>query len=289
MGGASAIARRREGFETARKSSTWFVEQRGVNDLDIYSNEQLDEALKELIKYKGSEAHGQAWFDAEYGALFTAAVPGAYYAEALRYLEGEKRIAPLEIDKSVPLDSAWNLGVSDSTAIWFIQQIGRDVRLVDYYETSGAGAHYYAEVLHERRLKHGYKYGRHYFPHDLKQREWTSGKSRFETLLGLGVEPEIVPIHAVEDGINATRRLLDRCWIDPDRCERGLEALRNYVREWSDAMGDYRASPKHSWASHGADALRIYAMGAPDASLRPSPQDRSRSWSSPAPSSHWAA
>jgi hypothetical protein len=170
--------------------------------------------------------------------------------------------------------------------VWFIQQLGREFRLVDYYESSGVAMHHYVEMLHEKKYKYKWRYGRHYFPHDIKQSEWISDKSRVETLISMGIEPQIAPDHRVLDGINAVRRMLDRTLIDPDRCARGLEALRNYVREWSIELRDWRASPRHDWASHGADALRIFAIGHEDPSFKPLSERRG---SAPATTSHWAA
>jgi len=272
-------------YETARASPHWFAERRGVNDTDVFTNEQLDITLEETKKVYG-QAQGEAFFDAEYGASFTAAVPGAFYSGELKHLEAEGRIRPLEIDKNVSVDTAWDLGKTDSTAIWFIQQVGREYRLVDYFESSGLAMHAYVEVLFEKKVQHKWRYGRHYFPADVKQKEWLSERSRIESLSSLGIEPEVVPEHRVMDRINATRRMLDRSLIDPERCARGLEALRNYVREWSIELRDWRASPKHDWASHGADALGIFAIGHEEPSFKP-PSERRRS--TPARTSHWAA
>jgi hypothetical protein len=112
-----------------------------------------------------------------------------------------------------------------------------------------------------------------------------SEKSRIESLESLGIEVTVVPDHRVMDGINAVRRMLDRTLIDPDRCVRGLEALHNYVREWSVDLRDWRASPKHDWAFHAADSLRIFAMGHVEPDFRSKVRRR---WSEPVTSgSHW--
>jgi hypothetical protein len=113
----------------------------------------------------------------------------------------------------VPVHTGWDLGVSDSTAVWFI---GRNYHLIDYYESSDAPLGHYIDVLHE--------YSQHFFPHDVKNRELNTAMSRIETLRSLGLEPEAVPAHHKLDSVNAVRRMLDRTWIDPDRCERGLIA-----------------------------------------------------------------
>jgi hypothetical protein len=170
-----------------------------------------------------------------------------------------------------------------------LHHVGHEYRLVDYYESSGVAMHHYADVLVEKRLQYKWRYGSHYFPHDIKQREWLSEKSRIESLESLGIEVTVVPDHRVMDGINAVRRMLDRTLIDPDRCARGLEALRNYVREWSVELRDWRASPTHNWASHAADSLRYFAMGHEEPRFKPR-DDRYRSgWRLSANGSHWSA
>ena len=125
------------------------------------------------------------------------------------------------------------------TAIWFVQCVGRERRLVDYYEGSGVGLYHYAQVLHDKRIKHGWKYGDHYFPHDIKIREFSSGISRVQSLAALGIGAIAVPQSNVLDGINLTRRMLGRTWIDRNRCERGIEALRQYRREYDDRLKDW--------------------------------------------------
>ena len=170
----------------------------------------------------------------------------------------------MPIDRGVPVHTAWDLGVSDSTAIWFIQCVARERRLVDYYEKSGVGLDHYAGILDDKRREHRWIYARHFLPHDIAWREMSSGHSRVDTLRGLGIEPEIVRQHNVLDGINAVRRMLDRTFIDVKRCARGLEALRQYRREWDDRLKDWKASPLLDWSSHGADALRTFAAGYDD-------------------------
>jgi phage terminase large subunit len=196
-------------------------------------------------------------FEQEFECSFEAAVQGAFYAEQLRRMEQDKRICRLPVDRCIEVHTGWDLGYSDSTAIWFVQCVGKERRLVDYYEASGVGFEHYAQVLRDK----GYVYGRHYFPHDVSHKMIGMDRSRVETLRGLGIEPEIVPQHDVMDGINAVRRMLDQTWIDQDRCERGLEALRQYRREYDDKLKTFRPKPLHDWSSHGADALRCFAVG----------------------------
>jgi phage terminase large subunit len=182
------------------------------------------------------------------------------------------------------------LGLSDSTAIWFIQCVGRERRLVDYYESSGVGLDHYVDVLTEKRLQHKWTYGEHYFPHDIQHREFTSGKSRKDTLAGKGIEATVVPQSNVLDGINVVRRMLGRTWIDSDRCERGIEALRQYRREYDDRLKDWKKNPLHDFSSHGADALRAFACGFDDGIIGSNdPRRRGRQGERPPRGTFWSA
>jgi hypothetical protein len=193
---------------------------------------------------------------------FEAAIEGAYYADQLARMEMDQRLTRIPIDTAIPVTTTWDLGLNDATAIWFIQVAGREIRLVDYYENSGFGLEHYVQELTRRRQQHGFVFGEHYFPHDVNNGEISNGKSRFDTLVGLGVTPTAVPrVQNVNDGINAVRRLLAQSRIDPIRCERGLKCLRNYRKEWDEDRATFRDKPFHNWASHGADALRIFAQG----------------------------
>jgi phage terminase large subunit len=189
----------------------------------------------------------------------------------------------------VPVHTGWDLGVSDSTAVWFIQNVGRSYHLIDYYESSGAPLGHYIDVLHEKRIKHRWRYARHFLPHDVKNRELNTAMSRIETLRSLGLESEVVPAHDKLDSVNAVRRMLDRTWIDPDRCDRGLDCLRNYRFECRDKQRIWTAYPLHDWASHGADALATFATGYEDPSITLGQKRRDRDYGSFSTASHWAS
>jgi hypothetical protein len=242
-------------WQLAQHDTSWFPLMLRASATDLIPDDELREARGQM----GEDQYAQ-----EYECSFEAAIKGAFYAAELRRADEEGRIGRVPIDRAVPVHTAWDLGVSDSTAIWFIQCVGRERRLVDYHESSGVGLDHYAGVLDDKRRAHRWIYGRHFLPHDIAFREMSTGHSRLETLRGLGIEPEIVRQANVLDGINAVRRMLDRTWIDAERCARGLEALRQYRREWDNRLKDWKASPLHDWSSHGADALRIFAAGFDD-------------------------
>lgn len=193
---------------------------------------------------------------------FEAAIEGAYYAEPLARMELDKRLTRLPIDTGVPVMTTWDLGWNDANTIWFIQVVGREIRWIGYYENSGYEPAHYVDVLRKFRDENGIVYSDHYFPHDINTAEISNGKARFDTYVGLGVTPTPVPrVQNINDGINATRRMLSMSLIDPIRCARGLKCLRNYRKEWDEDRACFRDKPFHNWASHGADSFRNFAQG----------------------------
>ncbi len=193
----------------------------------------------------------------EYECSFDASIEGAYYAREMRDATEAKRICRLPVDPVIKVDTAWDLGIDDATAIWFVQDVGKERRLVDYLEVSGEGLPQIVKRLEAKP----WRYGRHILPHDVKVHELGTGLSRIETLAALGVRAvEIVPRQEVADGINAVRLMLPRCWFDAERCARGIEALKQYRREWDGKRQVWRERPFHDWTSHAADALRMLAL-----------------------------
>jgi hypothetical protein len=153
--------------------------------------------------------------------------------------------------------TAWDLGIRDATAIWFAQKVGREVRLIDYYEASGVDLGHYARELASRP----YDYGGHIVPHDAQAKELGTGKSRLEVLESLGLKNlNIAPQHRIEDGINAVRVLLPKCWFDAEKCARGIEALNLHRSDYDYKLQVLRPRPVHDWTSHAADAFRYLAL-----------------------------
>jgi phage terminase large subunit len=235
-------------WNRAQSDQEWFALMLKASETDLIDAEELAEARKQM---------GQDQFEQEYECSFEAAIKGAFYADELRRAADEGRIGKVAIDRGLQVDTAWDLGVSDSTAIWFIQTLGKERRIIDYYEASGVGLDHYAAVLKEK----GYVYRDHYLPHDIAVKELSTGKSRLETLRQLGIEAKVGEASSVMDGINAVRRMLDQCWFDAERCGRGIEALKQYRREYDDKLKDWKLRPLHDWTSHAADALRTFATG----------------------------
>lgn len=183
---------------------------------------------------------------------------GAYYVAEMRECAAEERITNVPYDRATGVLTAWDLGIGDSTAIWFAQMVGAEVRLIDYYESSGVGLDHYVKVLNEK----GYVYDQHILPHDVRVRELGTGKSRLETLDNLGVRNvTIAPQLGIDDGIQAVRSIIPRAWFDKVKCERGIDALRQYRRDYDDKGMTWRGRPLHDWTSHCADAFRYLAVG----------------------------
>lgn len=244
-------------YDYAKSSPHWFCELQTVHDTGAMSAADLEEALAEYSALHGEDI-GRAQFEQEYFCSWNAAILGAFYALEMANVRSENRVCEIEAIRA-PVHRAWDLGVSDDTAIWWFQMVGAQCFLLDFYSASGVGLEHYAEVIERKRLEHGWIDGADYVPHDAKIREWGSGKTRIETMASMGLQPDLVPLSTIADGVNAVRRTLPLCVFHP-RCEDGVTALEQYRREWDDDKKAFRASAVHDWTSHPADAFRYLSM-----------------------------
>jgi phage terminase large subunit len=243
-------------YEAAKADPMWFAERLTVADTNVFSEERLRQELKELVANNGD--HGRALYEQEYYCSFLAAVVGAYFGREMQAAEDEGRILERAVyDPGLQVHTAWDLGISNYTVIWFYQQAGFETRIVDCYAAMGYGLDHYAGVLQGK----GYRYGNHYLPHDVAPKELGTGRTRIETLASLGINANVVPMLPVEDGINAVRRILPRCWFDRDKCAEGIKALKLYRRQWDDVRKVFYERPMHDWTSDFADAFRYLAIG----------------------------
>lgn len=237
-------------FETASANPDWFAQKLSVEQT-------------KAVPLSAVEAERRAGMDEdtilqEFYCSFDAALKGSYYGSYICSLENEGRITDVPHDPQKPVMTAWDLGVGDATAVWFYQQNGTAVNIIDYYEASGVGLEHYAKVLKEKP----YVYTNdNIFPHDVRVHELGSGKSRLEMLAAWGIRGRVLPRSNIEDGIAAVRLLLPRCRFDSKKCDKGLEALRQYQKAWDDTRKDFMPRPLHDWTSHAADAFRYLAVG----------------------------
>lgn len=250
-------------YQAAKGDSAWFSLWQDIDtsidtedDVTIALLEQAMEDDRALIA-KGLMT--QAEFDQEWYLSPEAAIKGAIYGREMAQARKDRRIGKVPHDPELKVDTGWDLGVGDSTAVWFTQtDYTGAVRVIDYYENSGEGLGHYAVVLQQR----GYLYGTHFFPHDVQNKEWGNGKTRLEEAMSkLPGTIRVIPNTKLEDGINAARILFPKCYFDETKCEAGLEALTQYRRRFNDTLQEFSHEPVHDWASHAADAFRYLAQG----------------------------
>jgi len=246
-------------FDHASANRDWFCELLTVRDTSALTDEQLADALAEYQALYGRDV-GQAQFRQEYLCDWQAAILGAYYAFEMADVRSEGRITEFAMDNSIPVHRAWDLGVSDDTSIWFFQQAGAQIFICDHYAASGVGLEHFRDEIERRHREHGWKHGTDYVPHDAKVKELGTGRTRVETMLSLGLKPELVPHATLDDGINAVRRTLPLCVFHPRTEAGGIEALEQYRREWDDEKKAFRRNAVHDWTSHPADSFRYLSL-----------------------------
>lgn len=216
----------------------------------------------EIQAMKATMAEDQ--YERELECSFAASVPGAYYAKVLQEAEEEGRVTVVRHDPLIKVITCWDLGRDDDTAIWFIQQKGPQVRVIDYYENHGEHMDHYLTVCREKP----YNYGPFVLPHDANEERIAAYKSPAQIVRSLDYRTIIVPRTTnIQHGINLGRSLIQSAWFDAQRCAQGLKSLRNYQREWDDDRKVFREKPRHDWASHAADAWRTAAEGLPNAPI----------------------
>lgn len=244
-------------FSMAQESEDWFAEKQTVDDTNVFSKEQLDRILKELVSQYGQD-EGQAKFEQEYYCSFDAALPGAYYGREMNMAEKEGRICPIPPESGARVYPVFDFGIgqSNSTSIGFAQVVGKEPRMIDYHEDNTGTIEDYGRVLKDK----DYFYGPLILPHDAGHNRLATGMSYAEQFERMGFD--VIVQHVTPDllrDINITRQVLGSTWIDSRRCQRLIECLRAYHREWDDKNKVFKRTPKHDWASHGSDMFRGFA------------------------------
>jgi phage terminase large subunit len=238
-------------LDSARTSPGWFAEVSPVTQTKAVDADLLAEELQQMMKENGPDA-GRSLYMQEWECSFDAAIVGAYYVGELDAAVADRRVTSVPHDPALPVSTYWDLGIDDATAIWFVQEVGKEIHLIEYAEwTQQALTDIAREVMNRP-----YAYSQHVLPHDVRAREMTTGRTREEVMRAILGRVEVAPMLGVEDGINAVRTIFPRLWIDEAKCREGLECLRNYRKDWDDKLKTFKPRPLHNWASHGADALR---------------------------------
>ena len=234
-------------------TGNWYGKVLKASETGVLSQEELDDA-----RFIMSEEE----YEREYECSFVSGARGAYYAKQLRKAESDGRISNVPYDTGHEVYTFWDLGVDDSTSIWFMQAVGKEIRFIDYYENTGEGMIHYAKVLKEK----GYNYGDHYLPHDAASKSIQTGQSTREYAENLGIKPISIVKRAKDKaavlaGIESARNLISQCYFDKHKCSRGLAALESYQTEWDESKKKLGDGPLHDWTSHAADAFRTFSVG----------------------------
>jgi hypothetical protein len=236
-------------YETARRiPDEWFVLRLPASESGLLPQSELNAAKAQLSEDQYLQ---------EYECSFEAAILGAFFGTEMR--QAEPRINERVVfTEGYPVHTAWDLGYRDDTAIWWYQVVGGEVRVIDFFAVSGADIRAIAEVV----VNKGYQYGKHHLPHDARAKSLQTGRSIVEQLADhLGINHlSVVPNIGLQDGIQAIRQMLPRTWFNSVKCGDGIEALRQYQREYDEDKKAFRASPRHDWTSHPADAFRMLAV-----------------------------
>jgi hypothetical protein len=239
-----------EVFDTAtRIPSEWFLLRLPASSSGLLPASELAAAKAQLSEDQYLQ---------EYECSFEAAILGAFYGTEMRQAQDQGRIGQISYDANLPVYTAWDLGYRDDTAIWFYQVLRGEVRVIDFFAVSGADIHYIAEAVRKKP----YDYARHYLPHDARAKSLQTGRSIVEQLASyLDIKKlAVVPDIGLQSGIQAVRMMLPRVYFDAEKCHDGIEALRQYQREYDEDKKAYRQSPRHDWTSHPSDAFRMLAV-----------------------------
>ena len=253
-------------LNVAKRQTDWFWEVLKAEDTGVFTQEFLTAELQRLQDLHG-EDYGYALWSQEYHASFDAAILGSIWGDCVNRAEREGRITDVPPLPGAVVDTGWDLGRTDSTAIWFRQFSGRDLHLIHHHASNGKDVQYYVDLLLALRLELGVTYGTHWLPHDARPRTLAAGgKSilqQFQEAARLSPELgrfAIVPRLDVQEGIQAARKTFPLCRFDSVRCAKGLESLRQYHRKWDEEKRMFLDNPEHDWSSHDADAFRYLAL-----------------------------
>jgi phage terminase large subunit len=241
-------------YNNATKNDSWYVKTLRASQTKLLPNSELKDAFQSMSEDQYLQ---------EFECSFEAAIIGAYYGKEMRVLTDGNRITQVEHDPIFPVFTAWDLGYSDDTAIWWYQVVHGELRILDYHSSNGQPVSYYTGLIEAKQQEFNYTYRTHWLPHDARAKTLASGgKSIIEQISNkIPLESlKIVPSLSLQDGIQASRLALMRAWFDAERCEDGIECLRQYQREFDEDKKVFRDKPRHDWTSHGADAFRMLAI-----------------------------
>lgn len=253
--GKNAFYRR---YRKAKQNVNWFTAIYRASETGVISADEIEEIQTGDLT--------EAEYEQEFECSWDAPLKGAYYGDDMSDALKEGRIRKVPHQRGLNVETWWDLGRSDATAIWFVQRAANEIHVIDYYENRLKEPDHYAMVLQTRAMANGYVYGEHILPHDgAHVRQGMRGLSLADMYRELNLNCRVQPLSDVMAGINRVRQILPRCWFDEEKCERGIEALKSYRSEEDENRSDgenafFKDKPRHDWASHPADAFRTGAM-----------------------------
>lgn len=245
-------------YQHAKETEGWFVTRQSASQTSVFQEDQLEQARKGLVALYGEDM-GNALFNQEYHCSFEAGVPGSYFATELAKAEKENRIGPVPYEPGQPVSVYFDLGNAPNLVMWFGQYVGLQPRVIDHERPTATGVDAIAAVLRDKR----YNYGELVLPHDGGNKQMGDSKGRtFATILqdATGIPTRTLPRTDLDPGIQAVYAFIAKAWIDRENCEKGLDALYSYQREWDDKAMKFKDKPFHNWASHDADGFRYMAV-----------------------------
>jgi hypothetical protein len=237
-------------YEFALQQHDWFASLLTVDDTGVLSPAQLDEATRGMSPEMVAQ---------EFYCDFNAGNVGAYYARQMADALKAGRIGIVPHDPALKVHTVWDVGVSDHTAIGFVQVKGSAIFAIDYYANHSEGFGHYQDVIEEKGRTLGYRYGVHIGPHDIAQRSKNDGKSYRDYAKDRGFVFTVLPASDVNAGIEATRVVLPRIYWHQATTDLWIKALRAYTKKYNEALQVWSNEPLHDWASHPADMTRYLA------------------------------
>jgi len=237
----------------ADKDPDWFAQRLTVDDTKVLSLKDIDAERREGMT--------EEMIQQEYYCSFEGVMQGSIFGKQLEEADRDGRICGVPWQPEIAVDTWWDIGTKDPTAIWFTQNVGREIHVIDYYENSGIGVGVDFYVKHLQSLP--YVWGEHNGPHDIEAHAFAAnGKSTKEVARSLGLKFETVDrCDNKTDSINAARNIIRRCYFDAKKCKRGLDALREYHYEYDEKRKAFKGAPFHGWESNGADAFQTLGLG----------------------------
>jgi len=233
-------------YMMAKDNPDWVVSIKSIEDTGFITAEDIEK--------ERDSGMGEDLIQQEFYVSFTRGQEGSWYGKYLAVLDQDGRCTNVSYDPYARVDTFWDLGVGDSTAIIFAQRVGQEIHIIDHYEMHGEGLDHYAKIISEKP----YNYGTHYAPHDIRVRELAAGaRTRLEIARDLGLNFDIVPDMSIYEGIELSRSLIHQMWFDEKKCKYLLKCLLNYVKRYNEQYNVYSDQPLHNWASHSADAFRM--------------------------------